>query len=353
MSDSDLRDKNTMDELDESYEIRLASKEDIDNIMQFIDKYWKKGHIMGRDREYFEYEFVEGDQVNFILAIDRSSGKIEALNGFLKASQDREKKDIWGSIWLSLNSDERSKKLGIELIRRKPILTNCRYSLGTGDNPRTAVPLLRLFLKKKTTKMKQYYMLNACLEEFRIAVILNKPQLPTLLQEKELFRISHFEELRASFDINDNENIPYKDEWYVEKKFFNNPRRNYISYAIRSRDAEKFDAFFVVREEVIGESKAVRILDYYGDHEALASVGGRLQQWLQENQYEYVDFYHLGFDESILSKAGFTMRTDVDMNIIPNYFSPFEQKNIDIWVSYDSEGTVFFKADGDQDRANG
>ena len=47
-------------------------------------------------------------------------------------------------------------------------------------------------------------------------------------------------------------------------------------------------------------------------------------------------------------------KTDDDMNIIPDYFSPFEQKNIDIWV--DSSNRIdtccFFKADGDQDRPN-
>ena len=69
-------------------------------------------------------------------------------------------------------------------------------------------------------------------------------------------------------------------------------------------------------------------------------------------EYEYVDFYCLGFEESYILKAGFTLREENDTNIIPNFFSPFVQENIDIWVDSSKEGCLFFKADGDQDRPN-
>ena len=70
------------------------------------------------------------------------------------------------------------------------------------------------------------------------------------------------------------------------------------------------------------------------------------------NQYEYVDFYTLGFNEKYIESAGFRKREENCCNIIPNYFEPFERENVDIWVQYDNENTVFFKADGDQDRCN-
>ena len=53
-----------MNKFDERYEIRLGTKRDIDNIMEFIDLYWKKGHILSIDRKLFEYEFLDGNQVN-------------------------------------------------------------------------------------------------------------------------------------------------------------------------------------------------------------------------------------------------------------------------------------------------
>ncbi len=42
---------------DELYEIRLATPNDIDNIMAFLKEYWDKNHILAVNRDFFEYEF--------------------------------------------------------------------------------------------------------------------------------------------------------------------------------------------------------------------------------------------------------------------------------------------------------
>ena len=48
---------------------------------------------------------------------------------------------------------------------------------------------------------------------------------------------------------------------------------------------------------------------------------------------------------------GFLKRTENDPNIIPNYFEPFEQKNVDIYfVSNVMENLHLYRGDGDQDR---
>lgn len=50
--------------------------------------------------------------------------------------------------------------------------------------------------------------------------------------------------------------------------------------------------------------------------------------------------------------SGFNLRSLEDENIIPTYFEPFVQKNIDIWFQSSEKGLCIFKADGDQDRPN-
>ena len=147
-----------MNAYDVRYEIRLANKSDIDSIMKFIDKYWKKNHIMSRNRELFEYEFLEDDgTVNFLLAIDRKNGLIQALNGILKASHDTEHLDIFGSFWKAL--DGNMAFLGIELIKRKNELYGARTAIGVGYNPDTSVPLMKM-LHRYTSKMKHYYIIG-------------------------------------------------------------------------------------------------------------------------------------------------------------------------------------------------
>ena len=48
-----------MNKYDERYEIRLANQNDIDSIMEFIDKHWKKDHILSKDKELFKYEYLD------------------------------------------------------------------------------------------------------------------------------------------------------------------------------------------------------------------------------------------------------------------------------------------------------
>lgn len=105
-----------MNKYDERYDIRLARYDEIDKVMEFIDKYWKKNHIMARDRKLFEYEFLDGDEVNVMIAIDKSTNTIEAMSGFLKASSNTHTPDIWGSIWKVNNQKSNMTFLGVELV---------------------------------------------------------------------------------------------------------------------------------------------------------------------------------------------------------------------------------------------
>lgn len=345
-----------MNRYDERYEIRMAKDMDIENIMQFIDKYWKKGHIMSCDREYFEYEFKEKNTVNFIIAIDKSTGNIEAILGFLKSSHTQGKVDIWGSIWKVNDSHHNEPLLGIELQKRVDKLAGCRYHNGIGINPHTALPLMRMFFRRNVGKMNQYYMLNENLKEYRIAQI-NQKIVKEINQEEALILIpiNSFEELINRYSIGEHNKkaIPYKDEWYVQKKFFSNPRRKYMVYGIvKSLTDKKIKGFIVLRECSYQGSSVLRILDYYGKQENFGRIGGALHDMILANHYEYVDLYTLGFEEKYIQQAGFVKREENSVNIIPNYFEPFEKKNIDIYVQYENENTVFFKADGDQDRCN-
>ena len=69
--------------------------------------------------------------------------------------------------------------------------------------------------------------------------------------------------------------------------------------------------------------------------------------------YEYADFYCYGLENKILNDAGFFLVNSIDDLIIPNYFSPYLQKNINLNFFVDTENLnliKLFKGDGDQDR---
>ena len=50
-----------MNKFDEKYDIRLAKADETDEIMFFLDKHWKKGHILSKNKELFNYEFLDKD----------------------------------------------------------------------------------------------------------------------------------------------------------------------------------------------------------------------------------------------------------------------------------------------------
>ena len=70
-----------------------------------------------------------------------------------------------------------------------------------------------------------------------------------------------------------------------------------------------------------------------------------------KEKHEYVDIYEVGIEDEILENSGFLERVEKDVNIIPNYFEPFVQENIEIYyMSNCKDKFRMFKGDGDQDR---
>lgn len=335
---------------DEVYDIRLACVDDIPMIMNFIDSHWRKGHIMGTNRGLFEYEFVHGNEVDMVIAIHKKRGTLEGIFGFLRCTEKRTG-DIWGSLWKVNEESENMKLLGIELAKRVYSLTGCRSHIGNGANPNTTIPLRKIFFREKTVKMKQYYFLNPNLKNYKIASI-NEFWIPTKGEgtpSYTLKEISTFDMFKSEFDMNSLKDIPHKDAWYINHRFFSHPVYKYIAYGIY--DKNKCEAVFFGRKIVVDNSSIFRIVDFIGEHKMIRGIFDGISTLIKRERFEYIDFYEFGVEDEYLEAAGFKNR-DNHNNIIPNFFEPFVRENVDIWAHYIEDGTTFFKADGDQDRPN-
>lgn len=336
-----------MNKFDEKYYIRHAMYKDIKSIMQFINDYWKKDHIMSINYNLFEYEYVNGNQVNFILAIEKETDKIKGIFGYILASQSSDYKDIWGSMWKV--ADDAMPFLGIELAKRAVIITNCRMHIGNGANPNTTVPLRKIFFKEKVEKMQHFYFLNNEKQIYYIAKINNKVYRQDVTnRQSNLILFSNIEEVQDNFLVENVNNVPFKDAWYVNKRYFLHPYYDYQVYGVEVNG--KIEALIIFREVEHLNSKALRIVDYIGNHKVFGTLQSEFEYLI--SKYEYIDFYVFGIKQKYIEEAGFKLKDENDSNIIPNYFEPFLQENVDIWVHYLQEGTTFFKADGDQDRPN-
>lgn len=334
-----------MNKFDNKYIIRLATPDDIDSIMQFIDQYWRKGHILARRRDIFEWQYLIDGQVNFMLGIDRESQEIHALFGFIPSSHNPEKRDIWGALWKA--REDAIPMLGVELLIRLKDFYPYRQMLQVGINAHTSVPILGLLFQIKTTPMEHFYRLsnNA---EYKIAAIKKRPEVMQGYENKTwTCQLKTADEFHDLFSLPE-EAVPYKDYWYIKRRYYEHPEWKYLVYGLSDRENGHIHAVLFCRIQECNSSKALRIVDYIGDQKLFAGLNEFFEKWLCS--CEYIDMYSHGFDEAAAFDAGMTKLTENDENIIPDYFYPYEACNVDIWVGYNSDLSTAFKGDGDQDR---
>lgn len=337
-----------MNRFDEKYDIRLASYDEIPQIMKFIGDNWKKDHILAVNRDFFEYEHVIDGKVNFIIAKEKSeTADIKGINGFLQASDDKEKLDVWTVLWKVAKGV--IPFLGMEMQLRVQQITGARTVAGLGDNPNTTIKLLSAMTTYKCGKMKHFYRLSDT-DNFRIAKVISRNK--NIQKAKcdfvtNVIKYNNFAELINDFDFSKCTNcVPYKNGWYVNHRFFEHPIYKYQIYGLYN--TKNVDALLITREQEYNGAKALRIIDYIGEQSLFAGLTVFFDHILK--QYEYTDFYTFGFNEEYLFLAGFVERTEEDSNIIPNYFNPFLRQNIDIWYDSSDDKCIFFKGDADQDR---
>lgn len=333
---------------DEKYDIRLARYDEIAEIMSFIDLYWKKDHILAKDKSFFEYEMVVDGNVNFVIAKTKKDNLIEGVLGFLPCSKDEDNLDLWGVIWKTI--PDAMPLLGIELKKRLMLLTGARTELGVGANPNTAIPLLKRLCHYYTGKMKHYYRLSDC-NDFIVANVKTKniPEI-VLSEDISIKSITDYQRFRSFGELLlDKKMIPYKDLWYYKRRFFEHPIYKYEVWGI-SQNVKK--AIMITRQQNYKNVIVTRIVDYLGDQSLFSGCGRFFDEILATS--EYIDFYFDGFNENYVRMAGMIEVDDGEGNIIPDYFYPFERQNVDIYVdsSNNTHRCLFYKADGDQDRPN-
>ena len=114
-----------------------------------------------------------------------------------------------------------------------------------------------------------------------------------------------------------------------------------------------FQGFVVSRAVEHQGSHALRIIEVVSQDKLISDIINNFANIINDSAYEYVDVYASGLNNQILATKNFENIFDSEDIIVPDYFQPFEKKNIDIYyMTSGEEGTILFKGDGDQDRPN-
>jgi len=198
--------------------------------------------------------------------------------------------------------------------------------------------------------LEHYYRISDR-EEYRVACIKDKRIFPVTLNcDYSLTRFNKLEELSVRFDfMKYKDHMPFKEPWYIEKRYFNHPMYTYDVFGIENKNHE-IKTLLIAREQNCNGVKILRFVDCIGESNYIKYISVDIQRLIDERGYEYVDFYQHGIEKEIMEQAGFSLKSDTG-NIIPNYFEPFVLENIEInYFTTDNEGFAVFKGDADQDR---
>ncbi len=319
-------------------EYRLASPQQVPDIVAFMDAHWGSQHPCLHRPTYFRHYFCTGEGLNFALAMQGQ--KICAVCGFTPCN--RQGTAIWLSLW---QADPQASGEGLELMSRMAQLTGA--SLISCNNIRQRVLPLYRFLGFTTGQLCQYVRLAP-----RQRYLVASPAgllCPAVDPEIHYRPIPSFEELQRLADFPPT--APYKDLWYLQRRFFAFPGYRYQLYGLYRQG--RIRAMLALRAHPVGESCVLRLVDFWGSDDDFALVGGTVDDLLRRHGAEYADLYCTGLSPAALQTAGFVPRTQDAAAIIPNYLDPLLRENTDyFYCTTDPTNFRMCKADGDQDRPN-
>ncbi len=340
------------------YTIRQPKYSEIGLIQDFIENHWKKGHVLSKSSELLLFQHLDSfsNRLNYYIAQNNETKEIDALFGFIPTSQYdvklKCKGDFWGAIWKRRDDihNEEVSDIGFSVFLRlfdEPHF----HSFGAIGISKVALQIYKAF-KCKVGCLQHYYMLNNQISEFKIAgnVDISLSEVGDGYVSKQGWGISELGQKELiRFNITPSYN-PIKSINYLINRYANHPIYKYIFYGVYKEG--KIVSVLVARFVETNGAKVIRIVD------ALGKLQGTLYESFQEIMHEtgaeYVDFMNYGIEESIFYEMGFRKLDLQGKLIIPNYFEPFEQRNVKIDVAWkaDYNNYVVFKGDSDQDRPN-
>mgnify|MGYP000031963202 CR=1 FL=1 len=295
----------------ESHQIRYCQLEEVDKLQDFLDQYWKKGHILATNKTLldFQHKNEKEGRYNFVVAYNNSTQLFDIILGFIPYNHydpEWDTKKIWLAIWKK-NDQPLPRGMGKKLLEfvENNIQPSTIGGIGINDT------IEQLYLKRgwQTGKMKQWYFLN-----------------PGRL-------------------------ISYEERTVAEKDYFFNPHHKSDTYYLNRYDRHpfyKYETFqgVVYRKIETELGNCLRIIDFK-KHFYLNDY--YLRELAQETKVDYIDCFIHGMSAEVLEQMGFTEKPE--QMRIPQWFEPLNLSGKNIKYTYSGKDTFFgVKGDADQDR---
>lgn len=334
------------------YDIHFCSFGELPELQSFIDKYWRKNHIMTYSKLLFEFQHkIEGqDHYTFVIAKNVESNEIDGVYGYIETNKYDNTHSIpnigWGAIW-KVRDDIFNKeigKLGLKML--KFILKNSTIETFAALGISSIHKKIALSLNFKVGTINHYYIVNNNLKEYSIIV---NPLKKEITKANKYVSIEICKDI-SKFTVPSGLN-PFKNVSYFINRYQKHPIFNYEFWVVYHNDVPLL--IFSVRKISINNSCIYRIIDMIGNLPSNISLLSEIQQILIRNNAEYIDCLNYGIQMEFFTNIGFTLKSPNGDTIVPDHLDPLEHKNIPLeFDCMDDIGLVIFKGDGDQDRPN-
>ena len=351
-------------------EICFAKANDEPKILQFLHDHWRADHIFVTNPVLMRWQHESpdspGDKLTFVIArrinADDSS-EILALLGFIPFRRFDSGAD-WSELSLAIwkvSEDAGTPGLGLQLLKTiqrelqpslicaigtsqivRPIYTALGYTVG-------ALSHVALFLE--TVPSGETVALGVPDVARRSIAEDQSVALQPVFGGKLPAGIT-----AADIDILAAKGLPRKSWTYILNRYVQHP---YYEYEIRTVIVGgALRSILIWRRVSTQYGNILRIVDVIGDADVLVHCGPALRREVAASESEYIDLMHWGVSPEALSAGGFVGLHDYKDLVLPAYFEPFEQRNVQIEIAYRVDAKLsdrrlrLFRADSDQDRPN-
>jgi len=345
----------------EQYNIYFCSAHEIQELKSFIHSYWKNNHSLAVSQLLMDWQYhcKENNSYNFVIARHNTSHEIHGILGFIPTrhfDSSMNGDNFWLSIW-KIREDVKVAGLGLFLheflnINKKP-QSICAIGLSA-----QVIPIYKL-MGYKVGVLNHYYLVNRAIKDFKLIDHFDGKHdvIDAISNVEKKFhhygKPDFYQLMQKDIPFTPSPQTPYKSPHYFFKRYCCHPIYTYHIYGVM--DQHCLRGLLVIRRVSHDHNYALRVIDYFGNPVDLIGTLDAFQYLLKIHSAEYVDFYNTGIEEKIFNAIGFIKREKTSKIIIPNFFEPFEKKNIDLDFAYQSnagENFVIFKGDSDQDRPN-
>lgn len=341
-------------------EIRFCRADEVDRLMAFLRDHWSPNHVLAWHRPMLDFQHrdrVTGDY-HFVIACAPGEDSLLGVLGVLPhrlhdpALTARGQNMVWPALW-KVRDDVRITGFGLRLL----------HFLARNE-PHQGLGFIGIVPAHRPIYAGLGFSISELQQHYRLHPDLAAPKLVLLPEKRPPDRPARGEATLEALDadtfwtavgnwepVADAGVFPVKSPRYLYNRFFNHPVYTYGMYMVRlgGRPA----GLLVTRVVTQEGARAVRLLDFLGPAAVLGEMGTAIRTLIERHEAEYADFWSHGIAPEILARAGL-VRLDPDGPIVvPNYFEPFERRNIPQLIACKlPEGVSLrvFRADGDKDR---